>query len=261
MFKKMVMALLVGCVTLGFAACGRENTEVEESQEEAVISQETQQNQEEAVISEGAQQNQEELFFLDYESEHEGEVIPCRYADEDYFIFSAGTFEGSMHNFFGKFYVYDRNAQSYVAEETLTDSPTFAVYDGKIYYDRYFLTELGYQLCRVDFSLENEEVVSEDTFLVQLDENHGLIFAQRTLEGDEVDSLVALDLNSLEETVVFDSSDLDWTFEELDKVTYSDLDYDGTTVTATVSQFGYREGESVGWRDVLVESMEISAPL
>ena len=206
----------------------------------------------------------EVLFFLDLAKSNENFEIPCLYADEDYFIFSVGTTEGSMGVFSGKYYVYNRSRAQIEAEADLTDISQFEVIGQYIYYQKYRVIQSSYGdgLYRTDFSLTEEEAISPWLEIIWYDREHDVIFAAKQSEvADYRRQLVVINPDGSEDAVLFDPADISgWEYEDYDKIQYSELTYDGSTACVTVQHLGYREGISIGWRDAVLDEERFALP-
>ena len=206
----------------------------------------------------------EVLFFLDLAKSNENFEIPCLYADEDYFIFSVGTTEGSMGVFSGKYYVYNRSRAQIEAEADLTDISQFEVIGQYIYYQKYRVIQSSYGdgLYRTDFSLTEEEAISPWLEIIWYDREHDVIFAAKQSEvADYRRQLVVINPDGSEDAVLFDPADISgWEYEDYDKIQYLELTYDGSTACVTVQHLGYREGISIGWRDAVLDEERFALP-
>ena len=206
----------------------------------------------------------EVLFFLDLAKSNENFEIPCLYADEDYFVFSAGATEGSMGVFSGKYYVYNRSRAQIEAEADLTDISQFEVIGQYIYYQKYRVIQSSYGdgLYRTDFSLTEEEAISPWLEIIWYDREHDVIFAAKQSEvADYRRQLVVINPDGSEDAVLFDPADISgWEYEDYDKIQYSELTYDGSTACVTVQHLGYREGISIGWRDAVLDEERFALP-
>ena len=206
----------------------------------------------------------EVLFFLDLAKSNENFEIPCLYADEDYFVFSAGATEGSMGVFSGKYYVYNRSRAQIEAEADLTDISQFEVIGQYIYYQKYRVIQSSYGdgLYRTDFSLTEEEAISPWLEIIWYDREHDVIFAAKQSEvADYRRQLVVINPDGSEDAVLFDPADISgWEYEDYDKIQYLELTYDGSTACVTVQHLGYREGISIGWRDAVLDEERFALP-
>ena len=206
----------------------------------------------------------EVLFFLDLAKSNENFEIPCLYADEDYFVFSAGATEGSMGVFSGKYYVYNRSRAQIEAEADLTDISQFEVIGQYIYYQKYRVIQSSYGdgLYRTDFSLTEEEAISPWLEIIWYDREYDVIFAAKQSEvADYRRQLVVINPDGSEDAVLFDPADISgWEYEDYDKIQYLELTYDGSTACVTVQHLGYREGISIGWRDAVLDEERFALP-
>ncbi|MCD8378996.1 MAG: M56 family metallopeptidase [Lachnospiraceae bacterium] len=195
----------------------------------------------------------------------EASEISCYFVGEDYILLAAGVYEGSAGLFSGSFYSYDR-ATGELSAASLTDSDSFAVMGEYLYYQKY-TNGPGDEnfLCRIDFGLTEEEVLSEDLTLVDVALSSGQVLALETSENGTCQNLILFDPESKETLVLVDmeyllNEDLtgilsDWesAWESGDRISYTEVNVIGDLVYVYAAKWGYREGVSVGWRDALLE--------
>ena len=182
------------------------------------------------------------------------------YADEDHILYSAGQVEGSMGNFVGAFYSYDRKNDT-VIEAKLTDSSEFFVADGKVYYQKYWTGGEGdNELYRTDFAFETEEQVGAGMrFLGWDEERNRLLLAEKAEDTEQQMLLIAWNLENDEEMQLFDTDNLQWEMELYDYFYFTDLQFAvkefPDTFQVIVEQWGYR-GDN-GWRDSRIRTAKL----
>ncbi|MBS6395785.1 MAG: hypothetical protein KH452_01355 [Clostridiales bacterium] len=191
----------------------------------------------------------------------QAEVINGFYADEDYLVFAAGHYEGSAGMFVGDFYSYDR-AEGVMKTEDLTDADTLHVADGWVYYQKYRNYESSFpELYRAKPDLTGEEQVGEGLEFLAFEPDRGAILAAKRgqEEGKEgIKSLVRVKSDGSEEEMLLDGAALDWETEPGDKLTYTEVNPVDGRIYLKVSEYGFREGESMGWRDTLIREQYFS---
>ncbi|MCD7863884.1 MAG: hypothetical protein LUG61_10355 [Lachnospiraceae bacterium] len=195
----------------------------------------------------------------------EASEISCYFVGEDYILLAAGIYEGSAGLFSGSFYSYDRGTGE-LFTVSLTDSDSFAVMGEYLYYQKY-TNGPGNEnsLCRIDFGLAEEEVLSENLTLVDVAPSSGQVLVSGTSENGICQNLILFDPESKETVVLVDMEYLlnedvtgilsDWesAWESGDRISYTEVNVTGDLIYVYAAQWGYREGVSVGWRDALLE--------
>ncbi len=195
----------------------------------------------------------------------EASEISSYYVGEDYILLAVGVYEGSAGLFSGSFYSYDRGTGELLMV-SLTDSDSFAVMGEYLYYQKY-TNGPGNEnsLCRIDFGLTEEEVLSENLTLVDVAPSSGQVLVSGTSENGICQNLILFDPESKETVVLVDMEYLlnedvtgilsDWesAWESGDRISYTEVNVTGDLIYVYAAQWGYREGVSVGWRDALLE--------
>lgn len=181
----------------------------------------------------------------------EAEQITAFYADENYILYGAGQYEGSMGLFRGAFYSFDRGSGA-LTEKKPTDADRFTVVQDHVYYQRYWNQGEGEnQLCRADYTFSDEEQVGEELHFILWNPENGSLLVQK---GDLPGALVWVDPDGENERVFLEASALSWDTEPYDKLRFQDVRMEGEDIFAVAELWGYREEmqETYGWRDSLI---------
>lgn len=217
-----------------------------------------------------ARQDKEQLY-IDCVKEDDGSVesnllrqpldagtIVSFYADENYILFSAGSYEGSMGVFHGAFYTYNRSIGS-LKKVCLTEAAEFHVVDEYVYYQKTSMKEETSELYRADFAFETETQIGENWTFLAYEEQKGTLLAEKqkpTGQFPYVRDLFRISLEGEELEKLFSAEEVasDFAIEsELDKLYYTDFNLLEDSFYVKVSHWGYRDGISIGWRDALLQ--------
>ena len=200
---------------------------------------------------------QEGLLYLGAIAEEDGSVsydllkqglsvsqITCFYADEDYYLFSAGEYQGTGNYFYGDFYSYDRKDGS-LKEEHLADTDTFHVADGRVYYETQSYTSDQSSLLSTDFAFENQKVIGERLRFLAYEKTMGTILAERTVEGASEDYRYYRDLVRV--TTDGEVTDLlslaHWQLERYESIVFSEPEFLGDEIYFWAEHLGYSNTE------------------
>lgn len=174
------------------------------------------------------------------------EQISCTYADEDGFLFSAGTYEGSAGYYQGAFYYADFEKQQ-IIENHLTDSDSFMVLDGQVYYQKYDnFGEGGNDLYRTTFALSDEELIAEEEELLAIDQE------KKRLITKKENGMNLLSSDGKERVHLFDGAEaMETELMAEDWIKFTEVNAVRNEIFVKAERWRYVEGN--GWRDSLQE--------
>ena len=186
-------------------------------------------------------------------------VIGNFYVDEDYIFLSAGEYQGSMGNFLGYFYSYNRESKTLI-RKMLTDDSDFVVTEEYLYYEKIEAGKGGRGVYRVrkDFT-ENTLIGEEYELLMPYGSLDGvLVWKQVDSDVGFMGDLVLLSPDGSEDQVLVDIHELlntdSWknisrTMILFDRMKYRHISVMGNTAYLKLSHQGSR-----GYGEVEVQS-------
>lgn len=179
------------------------------------------------------------------------------YADEEWLLLSAGSYEGSIGNLDGQFYAFSRETKALTSRPAAGDG-RFCVLDGAVFYQENSYEGGQTLLCRTEMDLSEREVVSEELELVGALKEAGRLLV-RTRSGQDLASILP-DGSSME--VLAEAQEIsDWQtqMEEGDRVQYSQVNDLGGSFFVRAQLLGWREELSTGWRDAVLDDVWLRA--
>ena len=173
------------------------------------------------------------------------EEITCFYAGDGYMIFAAGKYEGSAGFFYGDFYSYNLENKK-LKQLHMTDSDEFYVFDGAVYYQKYFDDEEAANgLYRTNYDFSEDELIADDLTILMIDEEDGTILTSKNGQ------LLRVSVDGTEQTVLLDmGKDAGWTWEEYDNIRFTEINNVEDLIFLKAERWGYIEGN--GWRNSLI---------